>query len=82
MLLLKLHQLLNSSMIDYDFNYLIKKIEEAEFLHTPFKHLYIENFFSDQHFSEIIQCNEIKSPIANTDEELIDGLYKKGFKII
>ncbi len=69
-------------MIQYDLSYLIKKIEESDFQVTPFRHIYIENFFSQQHFNEIVQSNEIKSPEASSDAELIDGLYDSGFKII
>jgi len=65
-----------------DFDYLIEKIEKAEFEFSPFKHLYIESFFSDDHFNEIKNSEEIAAPQAKNDEELIDGLTNKGFKPI
>ena len=32
------------------FDYIIDKIIKSDFDYTPFKHLYIENFLSDDHF--------------------------------
>jgi hypothetical protein len=67
---------------NYDFSYLIKKIEQAEFVHEPFKHIYIENFFSDEHFEQVINAPEISSQLAANDSELIEQLMRKGFKPI
>lgn len=63
-----------------DFSYLANKIIESDFSEKPFKHIYIENFLHEKHFKAIIESNEIESPknIKN-DEELIYGLYDKGF---
>lgn len=69
-------------MGNYDFRYLIDKIEAKDFETSPFKHLYIEDFFSKEHFEEIISSVEIRSPEAHNDKELIDGLMEKGFKPI
>jgi len=66
----------------YNFNYLIDKIAASEFDGIPFKHIYIENFFSDEHFEEIKNSEEIASPNAINDKELIRGLQDKGFKVI
>lgn len=66
----------------YNFNYLIEKIKHADFSETPFKHVYLDDFFSDDHFQEIISSEEIEAPNADNDEDLIEGLYDKGFKII
>jgi len=67
---------------NYDFAYLIEKIDKIDFEISPFKHVYIENFFSDEHFNEIQCTKEIAAPQAKNDEELISGLIKKGFKPI
>jgi hypothetical protein len=67
---------------NYDFSYLIEKVKNADFEFDPFKHIYIEDFFSNQHFDEITSCTEILSPVASTDTELINGLVHKGFKPI
>jgi hypothetical protein len=55
----------------YDFTYLIEKIEKAEYETEPFKHIYIENFFSSQHLDEILSSTEISSP-----KGLSDGDFK------
>lgn len=64
---------------NYDFGYIIKKILDSEFSVEPFKHIYIENLFSETHFKEIINSTEISSPKATNDRELIKGLIDKGF---
>ena len=67
---------------EYNFDYLIEKINDIDFETSPFKHIYIENFFSAEHFDEIQSAQEIASPQAKNDEELIFGLKEKGFKPI
>ena len=64
---------------NYDFGYLIKKIMDSDFCVEPFKHIYIENLFSETHFNEIINSTEISNPKATNDRELIQGLIDKGF---
>lgn len=64
------------------FTYCIEKIYEAPFDNEPFKHIYIENFFNDSDFKEIITSDEISTPIASSDLELIEGLREKGYNII
>jgi hypothetical protein len=69
-------------MANYDFDYLIEKMESQDFELNPFKHIYIEDFFSNEHFDEIISSAEISAPVAKDDKQLIDGLLEKGFKPI
>lgn len=69
-------------MSNYDLSYLIEKIKKTDFQTDPFRHIYIENFFSEHHFHEIVQSAEIKSPESSNDVDLIDGLYNRGFQII
>jgi hypothetical protein len=66
----------------YDFDYLVEKINNSDFSLSPFKHIYIEDFFSQEDFDEIISCDEIAPPAATNDGQLLDGLIQKGFKII
>ena len=63
----------------YNFNYLIEKINKANFIFEPFKHIYIENFLSQEHFDKIINSSEIKSIKAKNDKELIDELLNSGY---
>lgn len=72
----------SGKMSAYDLSYLIRKIEESDFQVSPFRHIYLENFFSEQHFDEIIRSMEIRAPEASNDAELIEGLCGSGFKII
>jgi hypothetical protein len=69
-------------MKKYDFTYVLKKIMDSDFSAQPFKHIYIENLFSEIHFKEIINSTEITCPKAINDKELIDGLIDKGFNPI
>jgi hypothetical protein len=41
------------------FDYLVEKIQRAEFHTQPFRYLYIEGWLSDQHFAEIIEDPQI-----------------------
>ena len=66
----------------YDFSYLVKKITEKDFLQEPFRHIYIEDFFSEDHLNEILSSPEITSPKASNDNELIMGLVKNGYNPI
>ena len=63
----------------FDFTYLIEKINEAKFESSPFKHIYIKDFFSKKDFNKILNSTEISCPIAENDEELIQKLIDKGF---
>ena len=65
-----------------DFTYLIEKILNSDFTQKPFKHIYIEDFFSQTQLNDILNSTEISAPIASNDKELIDGLISKGFKPI
>lgn len=66
----------------FSFQYLLEKLRDAKFLKEPFRHIYIENFFSDAHFESIISTWELTSPEASNDEDLFSGLVQKGFKPI
>jgi len=68
--------------MNYDFNYLIEKIKQAEFSSEPFKHIYIENFFSPEHFSSILEAPEITLPESGSDDILFENLFDQGYKII
>ena len=56
------------------FTYLIDKIYKADILSKPFKFVYLENFFNDKHFSQIIQANQINTPEFENTEQMIDQL--------
>lgn len=64
------------------FKYLIEKIKKSDFTTHPFKHIYIEEFFSQEDFDEIVNSSEIEAPVAKNDVDLIDSLMSRGFKPI
>lgn len=64
------------------FEYLLRKITSAEFDEDPFRHLYIKDFFSDEHFSRLTAAPEIAVQPRDSDEELFGELFDAGYKII
>ena len=64
------------------FEYLLEKINAAQFEHEPFSHLHIKNFFNDEHFSQITAAPEIALRARDSDDQLFDELFEAGYKII
>ena len=64
------------------FSYLGEKIRDAAFASDPFQHVYIDNFLSDQHFTEVSRATEIDVTGQTSDEELLERLFAVGYKII
>jgi len=69
-------------MSNYNFKYLIDRINEAEFTKYPFRHLFIKDFFNKSHFDEIKSSFEIKSSVALDDKELINSIIAQGYEVI
>ncbi|MBQ0732907.1 hypothetical protein [Aquimarina celericrescens] len=64
-----------------EFDYLIEKIEAANFRNDPFRFIQIENFLSDAHFNEVITATEINRPPATSTENLIEDLQQNGYQV-
>lgn len=64
------------------FSYICGKIKEADFQVHPFKHVYLENLFSAEHFQEITASSEINLHDLTSDNELFEKLFENGYKII
>tara|TARA_B100001248_G_scaffold260867_1_gene250293 strand:- start:961 stop:1947 length:987 start_codon:yes stop_codon:yes gene_type:complete len=64
------------------FDYLIDKVEEANFSNSPFEHVYIENFLKQDDFDEIISSPEISLNKADNDGDLFEKLFSSGYKIV
>ena len=64
-----------------DFNYLDIKIKEAKFQYSPFKHLIIEDFLSEEHFNNIIGDNQIHTTEFSNTKDMIYSLIENGYKI-
>lgn len=57
-----------------EFSYLIKKVMASEFKKDPFQFIYIEDFFTNEHFKRITQCKQINLPKFKSTEELCSSL--------
>lgn len=69
-------------MTEYeDFFYLEEKIHVHPFSTSPFNHLYIENFLSDEHFNLLVNDDQIAVPQQKSTEQLIDHFLKSGWSI-
>lgn len=64
------------------FSYLIEKIEAADFSEFPFRHIYLDDFFSPADFAEITTAPEIALSPAESDAHLFSLLFERGYKII
>lgn len=56
------------------FDYILEKINDAEFETNPFKFIYIEDFLSQEHFDLITQNDQINFPEFNKIEDMIQHL--------
>ncbi len=65
-----------------EFDYLITKIQDAEFSFDPFKHVIIDDFLSTEHFERIISSKEIIRSEYSKTEELLEDLTNNGYEII
>lgn len=65
-----------------EFDYLINKIEAADWEREPFKHIEIAEFINPNDFHEIISCEELDLRDFVADEDLIDALFSKGYKMV
>ncbi|GMN14955.1 hypothetical protein [Altererythrobacter sp. MTPC7] len=64
------------------FDYLTAKVTSADFTEIPFRHIHIDDFFSDSDFDEILASPEIKLPPADNDDQLFENLEGSGYKVI
>ena len=70
-----------SSSTASQFNYLLDKIHNAHFLTQPFKHIYIENFLSEYHFTNIIEDPQIKICQSSSPNDLLQNLESSGWTL-
>jgi hypothetical protein len=64
------------------FGYLIEKIANAPFEARPFEHLHLRQFFSPEHFRQIVDAPEVSLQSCASDAELIDRLVAAGYEPI
>lgn len=65
-----------------EFGYLIAKIQAADFVEHPFRHIYIKKFFNPQHFQEIVTSPEVALRQARDDQDLLHILHDTGYQAI
>jgi hypothetical protein len=58
----------------HSFDYLLDKIVSAPFVEFPFKHIYLDDFLSDEHFNHVVNTKQINLPQSKSTEQLIDLL--------
>ena len=68
-------------MIQPQFNYLIEKIQETEFISAPFAHLYIEDFLSADHLHLLQTSPQLSLQVHESIERLLYDLIKQGYQI-
>ena len=64
------------------FDYLLEKISSSSIKAMPFDAIYIEDFFSGEHFDAIINDKAINLNKTSDDQSLFDEVFKNGYKII
>lgn len=67
---------------DNRFAYLAEKIRTAPFVQEPFKHIHLEDFFTQEDFDAIVTAQEIALPPVDSDGALFDMLYDNGYKMV
>jgi hypothetical protein len=59
------------------FDYLIEKIMDQDFDTTPFKFIYIEDFFNKEDFERIVNAKQVSTPSFQSTEEMCEKLQKE-----
>ena len=72
---------LKSAKVKSEFSYLSEKVRTAEFGTEPYKHIYLEDFLSPEHFEMCTQAEQINLPPEKTTEALIERLQAEGYQI-
>ena len=65
-----------------EFEYLIDKIKKEPFIHSPFSHLEIKNFLSEEHLEMILHEKQIHFEKTNNHEHLYKTLQNKEWSIL
>jgi hypothetical protein len=63
------------------FNYIIEKIQAADFIFKPFRHLYVENLLNQEHFDLFEKNPQINFAEFDITEELIQHLLENDYVI-
>ena len=67
--------------MESEFDYILTKIRDAEFINEPFLHLEIKKFLSNEHLRMILQDKQIHFNETSNDEELYKTLTNNSYSI-
>jgi len=67
--------------MSYEWSYIASKIRETEVRTEPFRHLYIENFFSEKHLELLTTNEQIRIAPQDSAERLIQALVATGWTV-
>ncbi|NKB21236.1 MAG: hypothetical protein GKS01_12135 [Alphaproteobacteria bacterium] len=65
-----------------EFEYILDRINDAEFGDEPFHHIYVKDILSDEHFALITRSDDVNIPNSENTEDLIRSLLKRNYKVI
>lgn len=65
-----------------NFDYILRKIAQAEFLDFPFPHVEIDNLLLPEHFATLTAAEEIAINDLQSDDELFSKLFAAGYRIV
>jgi len=65
-----------------NYSYLLEKIRSSAFSPEPFEHIYIRDLFSEGDFAMITSAPEIAIHKMESDVQLLETLFQKGYDII
>lgn len=65
----------------HEFDYLIERLQAAEFRVEPFEHVIIDDFLSEEHFREITTSPDVTRRVAPSTSELIEDLLGSGYQV-
>lgn len=65
-----------------EYEYILEKISNAEFNQEPFKHLYIEEFLSEEHYNLLVLNDEVNLPSFVSTEKMLEKLTAIGYSAV
>ena len=68
-------------MVKKEYQYILEKILNSQIISTPFEHIEINNFLSENHLQLLLSDNQIHFEEMNTDIELYHKLLNNKYKI-
>jgi len=64
------------------FDYVLERIRSAPFVDVPFRHIYIEDLFTNDDLEELLSASDNAVPEVSSDADLLEQLFNAGYKVI